>query len=51
MCVLLDPGRALEALVYGWMFGGGGRFVSHRLADCRPSEEVKLCKVLQTLSV
>ena len=47
-CLLLDPSGAMEALVHGGMSPGSGRFVSHSLADCRPSEEVKSCKALQT---
>ena len=40
-CLLLDPSGAMEALVHGGMSPGSGRFVSHSLADCRPSQEVK----------
>ena len=36
-CLLPDPSGAMEALVHGGMSPGGGRFVSHSLADPGPS--------------
>ena len=43
LSLFADTSGPMEAVVYGWLSGGGGCFVSLSLAAGGSSQEVKFC--------